>query len=327
MMLTIMTTKLNQFNKLTKLNKLTRLSKNSFLKLFTKNCSNSIKSENTKEKDMQVNIDLNYSTHFTKSNIQEIDEPCIDELKAREELALCHRICEWLKLNEGVDNHLTMALPCNTKFLIGCYGIAWNRVTASNLLLVDINGNVLRGKGTPQLAGFTIHSNLHRGLGYKRAKVILHTHQPYTTALSVLSGEHGKIQNIHQNSCRFYNSVMYDNNYRGIVESKEEGERLLNLMLQNEKYRIIMMGNHGISTVAPSAAEALTDLYYLEAFCKVQVLALSAAGGDLTKLRYLRQEIVEFTHNQYRADPFFFANKLLDGWRKTMEHKQPDYKL
>jgi len=286
MMLTIMTTKLNQFNKLTKLNKLTRLSKNSFLKLFTKNCSNSIKSENTKEKDMQVNIDLNYSTHFTKSNIQEIDEPCIDELKAREELALCHRICEWLKLNEGVDNHLTMALPCNTKFLIGCYGIAWNRVTASNLLLVDINGNVLRGKGTPQLAGFTIHSNLHRGLGYKRAKVILHTHQPYTTALSVLSGEHGKIQNIHQNSCRFYNSVMYDNNYRGIVESKEEGERLLNLMLQNEKYRIIMMGNHGISTVAPSAAEALTDLYYLEAFCKVQVLALSAAGGDLTKLRY-----------------------------------------
>ena len=87
-----------------------------------------------------------------------------------------------------------------------------------------------------------------------------------------------------------------------------------------------MMGGHGVTTIAPTAAEALTDLYYLEALSKVQILALSAVGGDLNKLRYLRPEIVEFTYKQYRTDPFFFADKLLDGWRKTMDIVHPDYK-
>lgn len=289
--------------------------------------NNSKASCESKDKDLQSGLDYNYSKHFTKVNHHLDKEPSIDEIKGRRELALCHRLCDWLKLNEGVDNHLTLALPCNTKFLIGCYGVPWNRVTASNLLLVDIEGNVIRGSGVPQLAGFTIHSNIHKHLGTKRAKVILHTHQPYTTAVSCLQGEYGKILNIHQNSCRWHNSVIYDTNYRGIVESVEEGERLAKMMLADEKLRIIMMGNHGVSCVAPTIDEAMTDLYYLEALCKVQVLALSAVGGDLSKLRYVRPEVVQFTHDQYRTDPYFFANKLFDGWKMTMDKEQPDYML
>lgn len=278
-------------------------------------------------KDMQKDVKVNYSDAFKASKVlYKLAAPDEHELKGREELALCHRICDWLKLNEGVDNHLTYALPCNTKFLISPYGIAWNRVTASNLLLVDLEGNVVRGDGVPQLAGFTIHSNIHRKLGIKRAQVVLHTHQPYTTALACLNGDAGKVQDIHQNSCRFYNSIVYDNNYRGIVETEEEGIRLADLVLEKDSHRIIMMGNHGVSTIAPTVAEALTDLYYLESLCKFQVLALSAVGGDLSKLRYLRKEIVEYTYSQYRTDPFFFANKLLDGWRKTMEILHPDYR-
>lgn len=277
--------------------------------------------------ELQKGVNYNYSSVFTNTNYKLDTNPSFEEMEGRKELAICHRLCDWLKLNEGVDNHLTLALPCNTKFLIGSYGIPWNRVKASNLLLVDIEGKVIRGDGVPQLAGFTIHSNLHRVLGTKRAKVILHTHQPYTTALSCMKGEHGKIQMIHQNSCRFYKSVLYDNQYRGIVESREEGERFAQLLKENEKLRIIFMDNHGVTTLAPSIDEAMTDLYYLEALCKVQVLALSSIGGDLSKLRYINPEIVEFTHNQYRTDPYFFANKLFDGWKKTIDHLEPDYML
>lgn len=235
-------------------------------------------------------------------------------------------MCEWLNLNEGVDNHLSYALPCNTKFLIGAYGIPWNRVTASSLILINKESKVLHGDGVPQLAGFTIHSNIHMKLG-KRAKVILHTHQPYTTALSCLTGEYGKIQNIHQNSCRFNNAILYDDNYNGIVESKGEGERIANLLLKNENLRIIFMGNHGVTTFAPTIDEAMTDLYYLEALCKVQSIALSSVHGDLSKLHYLKKNVVEFTNAQYRTDPYYFANKLFDGWRKTIEFNQPDYKI
>lgn len=290
------------------------------LQTITKKFCKSIK------KDMQKEIKIQYSTSFLQKNIGKLPPPTDEELKAREELALCHRICDWLKLNEGVDNHLTYALSCNTKFLISTYGIPWNRMTASNLLLVDLDGNVIRGEGVPQLAGFTIHSSIHRMLGYKRAKVIFHTHQPYTTALSCIEGEGGKILNIHQNSCRFHESIVYDNNYRGVVETKEEGERLANLLLTSNKNRILMMGSHGISTIAGNAAEAMTDLYYLEALSKVQSLALSNVGGDAKKLRYIRPEIVEFTYNQFRSEPEYFANMLLNGWRKTMEIYHPDYK-
>ena len=144
--------------------------------------------------------------------------------------------------------------------------------------------------------------------------------------MACLESEAGKIQFIHQNSCRWYNAVVYDNNYRGIVETKDEGDRISKLMLERESNRIIMMGNHGVTTVAPTAAEAITDLYYLEAFAKVQVLALSAVGGDVGKLRHLRKEVVEFTNGQYRTDPYFFAEKLFEGWRRSIEIVHSDYK-
>jgi len=73
-------------------------------------------------------------------------------------LALCHRLCDWLGLNEGVDNHLTCSLECNTKFLIGPYGTTWSDVTPESLLLCDFDGNVIVGEAVPQLAGYTIHS-------------------------------------------------------------------------------------------------------------------------------------------------------------------------
>ena len=192
------------------------------------------------------------------------------------------------------------------------------------MILVDIEGNVVRGEGVPQLAGFTIHSNLHRALG-KKAKVILHTHQPNTTAITCMKGDYGKILNIHQNSCRFYNSIYYDEMYRGIVESKEEGERISNHMKENNNKRIIFMGNHGVTCLAPTVDEATTDLYYLEAYSKYQLLAMAAVGGDLSKLRYIDENVVKFTHEQYRTDPFYFAQKLFKGWKQVIDTQQPDY--
>ena len=77
----------------------------------------------------------------------------------------------------GVCNHLTVMAPGHDdKFLVIAYGLMWSEVTASNLLLVDKDGNVLEGDGAPEHTAFFIHSNLHMADPTNNI-CVLHTHQ------------------------------------------------------------------------------------------------------------------------------------------------------
>lgn len=61
-----------------------------------------------------------------------------DEWKARVDLAAIYRLCHSLGFNEGINNHLTAAVPdMPGHFLVFPFGLLWSEVTASNLLLVD----------------------------------------------------------------------------------------------------------------------------------------------------------------------------------------------
>lgn len=61
-----------------------------------------------------------------------------DEWKARVDLAAIYRLCHLLGFNEGINNHLTAAVPdMPDHFLVFPFGLLWSEVTASNLLLVD----------------------------------------------------------------------------------------------------------------------------------------------------------------------------------------------
>ena len=107
------------------------------------------------------------------------------EWALRVELAAAYRHCHNLSLNEGIDNHLTCTVPSDSgqpNFLVIPYGLMWNEVKASDLLLMDSKGNILRGKGEPDTTAFMIHSRMHIVLGDK-GHTIMHTHMPYTSAL------------------------------------------------------------------------------------------------------------------------------------------------
>ena len=61
-----------------------------------------------------------------------------EEWKARVDLAAAYRLCHLHKLNEGIVNHLTVMVPGQkNRFLVFPFGLMWNEVTASNLLVVD----------------------------------------------------------------------------------------------------------------------------------------------------------------------------------------------
>lgn len=54
---------------------------------------------------------------------------CTEEWKARVDLAAIHRLCNNYNWNEGIQNHLTAAIPGRTdQFLIIAFGLLWSQV-------------------------------------------------------------------------------------------------------------------------------------------------------------------------------------------------------
>jgi len=201
-----------------------------------------------------------------------------------------------MDLNEANCNHLTVTAPRKDGkgdvmllvpgFLDQAGGLDWSQVTASSLLGLNDDGSVEEGTGEPELSAASIHLGLRKER--PSAKVVLHTHTPYATALGCL--EDPTLLMIHQTSCRFLRRVAYDTGYQPAVE-QEEGRRLAQVMGDKD---ILMMCHHGTLVVADSVAIAFDDLYYLERACMTQLLAMGAAGKEA--LRILPEQVQEHTH-------------------------------
>src|SRR5918999_1539698 len=85
------------------------------------------------------------------------------ERKARVELAAAYRIFDMLGWTEMIFNHITVRVPGpEVRFLINPFGLHYSEVTASSLVLIDIDGNPVRDTKWPvNRAGFVIHSAIH----------------------------------------------------------------------------------------------------------------------------------------------------------------------
>lgn len=193
-----------------------------------------------------------------------------EEQEARFQLALCYRVCHQEKLNEGVDNHLSVMLNVDgyEALLTLPHGILWSTCKPHDFILVDMDGMILRPSAcvetpswgskfwVPDLSAIKIHCKIHAGLGDGRAKAVFHTHQPYTSELAAMPVPKDEMKMVHQNSARFKDSVIYFREFNGIVNNDDEGIKLCEQfkMKGNEKKRIILLRNHGIITTGPSVA-------------------------------------------------------------------------
>ena len=105
------------------------------------------------------------------------------ERAARVELAACYRVFDMLGWTEMIFNHITLRVPGPEQhFLINPFGLHYREITASNLVLIDIDGNPVRETQWPiNKAGFVIHSALHDAVA--NAHCVMHTHT--TTGMAV----------------------------------------------------------------------------------------------------------------------------------------------
>src|SRR5580704_15298346 len=167
------------------------------------------------------------------------------EWQLRCDMAAVFRVCARLGWNEQIGNHNSLMLPQRSRddtplFLINPRGLLFQELTASSLIVCDLDGRVLRGKGELRKVAFHIHARIH--LQKPDATCIVHVHPQYLTALSML--EDPEFALAHHNNLFLNDRVVFDNWATAPVSDNEEGDRLADLMGDKT---IMVMGAHGVT--------------------------------------------------------------------------------
>lgn len=197
----------------------------------------------------------------------DFDTPSVRQL--REDLALALRAAAHHGLAEGVCNHFSAELPDGSgRFLLNPRGLAWAEVQAGDIVMVDAHGERLAGRHAVEPTAMFIHAAIHRICGQA---VVLHTHMPYTTALT-LTTDGGLDTCLSQNAMRFHGRTAVDPEYNGLALDAQEGERIARAMGGAD---VAFLANHGVVVCGARIDHTYDDLYYLERASMAQVLAQS----------------------------------------------------
>ncbi len=198
-----------------------------------------------------------------------------DEWAARLQLAACYRVFAMLGWVEMIYNHITVRLPDSVTlgekhFLINPFGLHYSEVTASNLVKIDLAGNVLDDslhKVNP--AGFTVHAAIHNGA--PGAHCIMHTH---TTAGVAVACTRGGLQQTNFYTAQLHNMVAY-HDFEGITIHAEEGPRLLKSMGNRQA---VILRNHGLLAWGETLPQTFAILWTLQRACEIQLATFSMGG-------------------------------------------------
>lgn len=195
------------------------------------------------------------------------------ERDCRIQLAACYRIFDYMGWSELIYNHITVKVPgTDAHFLINPYGLHYSEVTASNLVKVDIDGNIVEDTDyAVNPAGMLIHSAIHAARD--DAHCIGHIHS--TAGMTVACQEEGlRIDNFY--SVLLYQQVAY-HDFQGITVMDGEKEDLVNSL--GSKNHLILR-SHGLLTCGRTIAEMFLNMTLLERSCQIQASA-DATGRAL----------------------------------------------
>lgn len=204
------------------------------------------------------------------------------EWQTRIDLAACYRLVQMQGWDDLIYTHISARIPGTDDFLINAFGLAFDEVTASNLVKIDLQGNIL-DKDCPfeiNPAGFTIHSAVHEVR--HDAMCVLHLHTNETIAVATL--EEGLLP-LSQYSAFALASMSY-HDYEGLAVNADEKARLQSDL---GEANFMLLRNHGGLTLGQTIGDAFMHMYDLVRACQVQLQILSTGAKPV----YLEQSIVD----------------------------------
>ena len=223
------------------------------------------------------------------------------EWEARVHLAAAYRLAEIFGMTELTGNHISCRVPGEEgHFLINPYGMLYDEITASSLIKIDIDGNVLLNATEYGVngAGFVIHSAIHATR--HDAECVAHTHTPAGMAVSAM--ECGLLP-IAQTTMRFLEVAYHE--FEGIADDGEERHRLVADLGNHDA---MILRNHGLLVCGRSVGDAFVRLWKMERSCQTQIMALSCN----TKLHFPPDHVSRMTFERQT------------GRRKLLPHQMAD---
>jgi ribulose-5-phosphate 4-epimerase/fuculose-1-phosphate aldolase len=191
----------------------------------------------------------------------------------KQRLAAGFRLFARFGFNEGVAGHITARDPERTNhFWVNPFGMHFSQVRASDLILVNEEGEVVEGSHPVNRAAFAIHSRVHAA----RPDVVAaaHAHSIYGKSWSSL----GRLLDpLTQDACAFYEDHGLFDDFTGIVFATEEGDRIAKALGRS---KAVILRNHGLLTVGETVDAAVWFFITMERTCQSQLLA-QAAGTPI----------------------------------------------
>lgn len=214
-----------------------------------------------------------------------------DELTERDvrvQLAACYRLIAHFGMDDLVYTHISARVPGNQgQFLINPYGLMFNEITASSLVKIDYDANIVdESPYEVNRAGFVIHSAIH--MDRPDVNCVLHTHTRAGIAISCL--KEGLLP-LNQISVGFHNRVAY-HDYEGVATNLDERERLVRDLGEKP---VMILRNHGLLTTGDTVPEAFQRMYYLEQSCRIQSDVMASGG----KMNLVSEATAEYTAKQF----------------------------
>ncbi|XP_066488608.1 alpha-adducin isoform X2 [Tiliqua scincoides] len=189
-------------------------------------------------------------------------------------LAAFYRLADLFGWSQLIYNHLTVRVNSEQEhFLIVPFGLLYSEVTASSLVKINIQGDVV-DRGSTNLgvnqAGFTLHSAIYSAR--PDIKCIVHIHTPAGAAVSAMKCG---LLPISPEALSLGEVAYHD--YHGILVDDEE--KVLIQKNLGPKSKVLILRNHGLVAVGESVEEAFYYIHNLVVACEIQVRTLASAGG------------------------------------------------
>lgn len=210
--------------------------------------------------------------------------------QVRTDLAAAFRLAALNGWDDTVYTHLSAAVPGEPgHYLLNAFGLTFDEITASNLVKVNLRGEVVDGSGAAvNPTGFTIHGAVHAAR--PEVECVIHLHTPWGVALAMLPGG---LQATSQYAMRLHRRLGR-HAYEGLALGSEEQARLTANLGQLDG---LILDNHGTLVVGRTVAEAYMLMHLLERAAQAQLRAMAAGT-----VRVVPEALAQRTYRQWVGD-------------------------
>ncbi|MGO4813667.1 class II aldolase/adducin family protein [Cupriavidus sp. 2MCAB6] len=240
------------------------------------------------------------------------------EWTARVQLAACYRLMDRFGMTDLIYNHITLKIPGTEHLLINAYGYLYSEICASNLIKIDLEGNVLLSPQNEHgyqvnRAGMVIHTAVHKAR--PDVSCVIHTH---TRAGMALSAMKTGLLPMTQTALRFHEKTGYHDFDSPVVEMNQQAGLVRSL----GNHEVVVLRNHGLLAVGPSVAETFSRMYWLEMACRTQVDAMTSG----TELIMPTPRVIDETRAVMDARANTFGTREWPALLRLVERIDPGYK-